>query len=198
MIRRALAIAGLLLAMGAGASDVAWAQQRPSDARPDADFAHAAHLATGSRGTSDPIDGDSSGSRANDFVPVSGQPKIFHDPIYPPLATHQPTASSVDAGRSTLPEVLPRVLSSVAPVYPIELRRAGIEGQVIVKALVGHTGIVESVVVVRSEPKGLFDSAAVQAARQTRYSQSLSGDSSASVWIMTPYNFRLHVRPEPR
>jgi len=64
----------------------------------------------------------------------------------------------------------PRAVRQVAPVYPIEARRAGIHGVVRLEAIVGADGSVEDVRVVQSLDRvhGL-DAEAVRAAREWRF-----------------------------
>lgn len=64
-------------------------------------------------------------------------------------------------------EYLPLV--KVQPVYPRRALARGIEGYVIVEFTVTRTGSVRDVRVVESNPPGVFDRAAVEAARKFRY-----------------------------
>jgi periplasmic protein TonB len=62
----------------------------------------------------------------------------------------------------------PKKIVHVAPEYPEIARRAGVEGTVILEAILDATGRVESVRVLRSQP--LLDQAAITAVREWRYS----------------------------
>ncbi len=61
----------------------------------------------------------------------------------------------------------PRKIFHVAPIYPDIARHAGVQGAVILEAILDATGRVESVRVLSSRP--LLDDAAVRAVRQWRY-----------------------------
>ena len=64
----------------------------------------------------------------------------------------------------------PRVASTAAPVYPQELRDAGIGGRVVVRGVVGIDGRVESAVVVRSSGNSTLDNNALSAFYKWRFS----------------------------
>ena len=62
----------------------------------------------------------------------------------------------------------PQLLEDVEPVYPAE---AGLsEGSVVLRLLIGRSGAVDEVTVVRSSPKGVFDRSAVAAFSAARFS----------------------------
>lgn len=64
-------------------------------------------------------------------------------------------------------EYLPIV--KVAPVYPYRAQSRGIEGWVLVEFTVSTAGAVEDVQVVEADPAGIFEDAAVEAARKFKY-----------------------------
>lgn len=70
-------------------------------------------------------------------------------------------------GFSSDGEYLPIV--KVAPVYPRRAQTRGIEGHVLLEFVVTKTGAVRDPVVIESEPPGIFDRAAVQAALKFKY-----------------------------
>lgn len=70
-------------------------------------------------------------------------------------------------GFSTDGEYLPIV--KVAPVYPRRAQTRGIEGHVLLEFVVTKTGAVRDPVVIESEPPGIFDRAAMQAALKFKY-----------------------------
>lgn len=77
-------------------------------------------------------------------------------------------AGSVVMTESTVDEV-PRPLSRAAPEYPVRARARGLEGAVNLSVLVGEDGSVRDVVVLESEPAGVFDEAAKAAVRAWRF-----------------------------
>jgi TonB family protein len=65
----------------------------------------------------------------------------------------------------------PKLLDEVDPVYPVE---AGLrEGTVVLRLLIGKTGAVDEVAVVRSAPADLFDRSALAAFAQARFSPGM-------------------------
>lgn len=76
----------------------------------------------------------------------------------------------VGPGIARNPKVPPRVASTAAPVYPQELRDAGIGGRVVVRGVVGIDGRVESAVVVRSSGNSTLDNNALSAFYKWRFS----------------------------
>ena len=105
------------------------------------------------------------------------------EPPPPQLADINPSAEAIgvrsvdvdanidmDAGGFALAndgEYLPIV--KVRPIYPNSALSRGIEGYVIVEFTVTRQGTVRDVVVVESEPSGIFDRAATQAAQKFKY-----------------------------
>jgi len=94
----------------------------------------------------------------------------------------------------------PRILSSevsppkrvfyVQPVYPEAARTARAEGTVILEVVVGRTGAVEEVKVLKSSP--LFDTAAVVAVKRWKYEPALFGGSKpVRVFMTVRVEFRL-------
>ncbi|MBO9490099.1 energy transducer TonB [Endozoicomonas sp. G2_1] len=60
-------------------------------------------------------------------------------------------------------------LSQVAPIYPRRAQSRGIEGYVILEFTVTKTGSVKDPIVVESQPQGIFDQAAINAALKFKY-----------------------------
>jgi TonB family protein len=79
----------------------------------------------------------------------------------PPEAAEPPETSD----EALEPAVL---VSKLDPVYPESARRAGVEGTVVLDALIGKNGRVEEVQVLRGLPLGLSDSA-LEAVRRWQY-----------------------------
>jgi protein TonB len=85
----------------------------------------------------------------------------------------------------------PVLVSRVLPEYPPLARARGLEGLVILRAVVGRDGRVEAHVgVQRSDPA--FDAAAIAALRQWRFHPGKDGDGHlVRVLIEVPVRFRL-------
>lgn len=82
---------------------------------------------------------------------------------YAPPESEYLAAARLDPG--------PKLLDDVEPVYPAG---AGLtEGSVVLRLLIGRTGTVDEISVVRAQPKGLFDRAAVAAFAAARFSPGM-------------------------
>lgn len=86
-------------------------------------------------------------------------------------------------------EELPEAITRVPPEYPEIARQSGMEGTVMVKALVGKDGKVKDVVVVKSIP--VLDDAAVKAVKQWVFKPALSNNKPVAVWVAVPVRFTL-------
>ena len=77
----------------------------------------------------------------------------------------------------------------VLPVYPNIPQKAGLEGNVILKVLVGKKGDVEKVEIIKSAP--MFDTAAIAAVWKCKYRPGKQRDKFVKVWCSLPFKFRL-------
>jgi len=83
----------------------------------------------------------------------------------------------------------PTLIHRVDPVYPGVAISAGIEGRVILEAIVDEEGRVESLKVVRSG--GVLDRPALEAVRQWRYSPVLLNGRPEKFILTVVVSFRL-------
>lgn len=86
-------------------------------------------------------------------------------------------------------EDLPDLVTRVDPVYPDEARRAGLEGTVVVQALLGCDGHVWCMRLANSIP-GL-DAAALRAVRQWVFAPATLHGGPLTVWVAVPVRFSL-------
>jgi protein TonB len=84
----------------------------------------------------------------------------------------------------------PQKTVHVAPVYPQIAISAGVQGIVILEAVIDERGTVDKVRVLRSHP--LLERAAIEAVRQWRYSPPLLNGQPVSVYLTITVNFTLH------
>lgn len=87
-------------------------------------------------------------------------------------------------------EELPEAITKVPPVYPDLAREAGVDGMVLVQALVGKDGKVKDTRVVKSI--AMLDAAAVAAVKQWVFKPALSNNKPVAVWVAVPVKFSLH------
>jgi TonB family protein len=91
---------------------------------------------------------------------------------------------------SVVADELPEAVTKVPPAYPELAREAGIEGLVVVKALVCITGRVSETRVVQSVP--MLDAAASDAVRQWIFRPAVRNEAPIAVWVTVPVRFSLH------
>ena len=87
-------------------------------------------------------------------------------------------------------EELPVVITTVQPQYPDIAREAGVDGRVVIQALVGKDCKVKDTRVVTSIP--MLDAAAVTAVKQYVFKPALSNNKPVAVWVAVPVKFTLH------
>lgn len=85
---------------------------------------------------------------------------------------------------------LPEAIVRVPPNYPAEARAKGIQGTVMVKALVLKDGTVREAHA--SEPLQYLDRAAEACVLQWRFKPAMSGSTPVAVWVSIPVKFTLH------
>ncbi|SEJ85891.1 protein TonB [Propionispira arboris] len=88
------------------------------------------------------------------------------------------TGNGDDNANALRPQIPPQLITAAAVSYPRNLRSEGIEGQVVLKMIVGTDGSVESVSLIASSGYDEMDHAAEAAAYQYRFSpaENSAGD----------------------
>jgi TonB family protein len=87
-------------------------------------------------------------------------------------------------------ERAPLALETPLPVYPLDLRRAGVQGYARVTMRVDENGrVVEARVIDSTSPK--FSMAALAAASQWKFDPALAGGQPVSVWVGQTFTFVL-------
>ena len=95
-----------------------------------------------------------------------------------------------EPGQYVVVEKQPQPITRVAPRYPDEARESGVDGLVMVLALVGSDGLVKETSLAVSIP-GL-DEAALACVRQWKYQPALANGVPVTVWVPAPVRFSLH------
>ncbi len=93
-------------------------------------------------------------------------------------------------GQYVYVEELPEPISKPAPEYPDIARDAGVEGTVLVQALIGKDGKVMKTQVTKSVP--MLDDAAQAAVKKWVFKPALSNNKPVIVWVAVPVAFKLH------
>ena len=84
---------------------------------------------------------------------------------------------------------LPQVAKRVPPTYPIAARSTGVDGTVLVQALVGRDGKVKGTIIQKSIP--LLDAAADSAVRRYVFKPAMLGNKPVALWLAVPVRFTL-------
>jgi TonB family protein len=75
--------------------------------------------------------------------------------------------------------------------YPEKARKAGKEGKVMCRALIGKDGKVKKVNIEYSDDK-IFDKAAKDAVKKAKFTPAKKNDKPVEAWVTLPINFKLH------
>jgi periplasmic protein TonB len=104
----------------------------------------------------------------------------------PPPPPPRPQPPLIHVGGNITP---PQKVADVAPIYSPIARAAGIQGFVILEAVIAEDGSVRDVRVLRSIP--LLDAAAMEAVRQWRFSPTLLNGEPVPIVMTVTVAFRL-------
>jgi len=85
-----------------------------------------------------------------------------------------------------------QLVSGAGPIYPEAARKAGVEGQVVVRYDVSVDGEVVNARIDSAEPAGVFDAAALTAVRSWKYNPQIrDGEPQAVQNVLSTVKFRL-------
>ena len=133
-------------------------------------------------------------------VAVEAESEIAEDEVVATIATTdfqedpiriRPTGPEIEIIPYYKVEVKPQPIVQAKPRYPDLARKAGIEGQTVVKALVDVDGSVMDVQILKSSGNQMLDEAALTAARNWKFSPAKQRDKFVRVYVSIPINFRL-------
>lgn len=85
----------------------------------------------------------------------------------------------------------PSISRRAMPDYPDSARRRSIEGQVVVRLVVDSAGQPQQCAVHSSKPEGVFDKAALAAAKKTRFVPGKIKGQAVNTVVLLPYRFTL-------
>jgi len=86
----------------------------------------------------------------------------------------------------------PSFRNRVVPEYPERARQREIEGQVLVSALIGTDGRVQSSQILESNPPGIFEDAVMAALSQSTFEPASYRGNPVEAWVNIPFPFRLN------
>jgi protein TonB len=109
----------------------------------------------------------------------------LENPYQPSTNVTTVSSSALQAG-----EYIPKM--AVRPKYPLAAKTEGIEGEVFLDFTVSSTGNVSDIKVIKAEPKGVFEDAAIRAVRQYIYEpQYFNGQKVNVTNVRTKVAFKL-------
>jgi protein TonB len=111
---------------------------------------------------------------------------VYEEPPPPP---DLPPAPDEEVYEFYHVEIKPKLVKSVTPDYPEIARKASIEGTVFIKMMVGKSGKVESVEILKGPE--IFHEAATNAAMQFEFTPAIQNDRPVKVWVGQGIVFRL-------
>ncbi len=107
------------------------------------------------------------------------------------LIRTMPTGPEIEIVPYYKVEVKPKPINIPTPQYPDLARRAGIEGNTVVKALVEIDGSIIEAKILKSSGNQMLDQAALAAARKAKFTPAKQRDKFVRVWVSIPIKFRL-------
>ena len=139
------------------------------------------------------------------LIPLCIVAYLFQDaPQDQAVATGRPaeTASQAAPQQAEKPpvdmkavDVEPRLIKAGTPVYPKDAAKAGQEGTVWVKVWVTAKGEPKDVEVLKSE-NPVFNQAALDAAKEYRFTPAEIKGKPVAVWVTIPFKFKLADKKE--
>lgn len=108
--------------------------------------------------------------------------------VMPPESTAEQEPEPIGFTAVEKPPVPVRI---VQPEYPDLAKRAGVEGMVVVRALVDKEGKVKRAIVITKDTD-FFNDVAVAAARQWVFTPAMMNSGPVMVWVSIPFRFRLN------
>lgn len=86
---------------------------------------------------------------------------------------------------------VPRAVRSVPPDYPYVAKRNRTEGSVVIRMLVTADGEPRNLSVHEANPAGVFEKAALSAARRWRFKPGRYKGKNVDTWVLLPFEFEL-------
>ena len=115
------------------------------------------------------------------------EPTVATTSAREPKAADPPLPAAPDYALGIRLDPGPRPIGEIEPEYPDTVRLR--EGVVVLRLLISDTGHVDEVGVVRSEPRGVFEQAAIEAFSKARFSPGLAAGTPVKSQITVEVQF---------
>lgn len=89
------------------------------------------------------------------------------------------------------PDQMPMPISQTHPPYPYLARRRGVQGWVQVRLLVNNAGDVDKLLVIKSNPTGVFEDTVRRTVLTWRFKPAVKDGHPVAAWVQTTIRFRL-------
>jgi TonB family protein len=94
-----------------------------------------------------------------------------------------------------LVDSMPVPITRKNPEYPDDARRAGIEGTVWLRVLIGKDGVPKETKLLKSDgEKVVFSKPAIDAAMEWRFTPAIVNNEPVACWIMIPFRFKVDTK----
>ena len=77
------------------------------------------------------------------------------------------------------------------PKYPAKALAEGVTGVVVLRVVVGADGSIKQITVEASRPRGVFDAAAIEAAKTWHFNPAIKNGKPVEGWARVPVQFKL-------
>lgn len=112
-------------------------------------------------------------------------------PSFPLFPEDRGEAQGATAVVKVVREAIPLYKKNPPPVYPRKARKRGMEGVVLLEALVDISGWVADLRVLSSSGHRLLDKAALKSVKKWRFIAARRGDEPVEMWVRVPVRFEL-------
>ncbi len=111
----------------------------------------------------------------------------------PPVMARPETFAPIGKSEFSIGEVdtAPGIVRHIPPIYPIKARRKGIEGRVVLQALINTDGKAVQIKVISADPPKIFDKCSKQALARWTFKPGMIEGRKVSTWIEIPITYTL-------
>ncbi len=109
--------------------------------------------------------------------------------VDPPAPVAAPIRGSYEQGEV---DQIPLAVFKLKPPYPFQARRLNISGSVRVKFLVDNEGRVSDITILKSNPRGIFDSSVLKTLPSWKFTPGSVQGNKVATWVVTTIEFNLH------